>query len=234
MRSLARFKEFLGVSRSFVAECGGYAYPRFIADYFAVRREIRQRTGSIISKYEVLSPGISPQKYLNLDHWVAENLLRVFRLDLHKQGKKKILDIGTGAGYFPFICNYYGHSAEAMDLADNKMYNELTAALDIKRLDERITAFGDISSGRRYDLVTAFMICFNNHQRPGLWHLEEWKSLLRSLHENNLTEQGEVFLSFNAETPEEPISEELLAFFSNNGASIKGNTVKLDCKYRYP
>ena len=72
-------------------------------------------------------------KYLDLDVWVFENLNRTFKLNLHNKTGLKILDISTGFGYFPYICNHFGHSAEGTDLkySKNNLYKKVTTKLKI-------------------------------------------------------------------------------------------------------
>ena len=144
---------------------------------------------------------------------------RYYFLGLNKtRGSKVILDLGTGAGYFTFICNYYGHRAEAIDVPDNPMYNEIIKELGITRHAQYIAAFKDLDVNRQYDLITAAMICFNNHKTPNVWHIKEWDYFLKSVSTRNLKPNGKLFLSFNSESEEVPIDKELLEYFVlNNG-----------------
>ncbi len=192
------------------------------------------KISSIKAKYKIANPGISYQKYVDIDYWLFENLRRAYVMGLHNKTKKStILDIGTGPGYFPFICGFYGHDAEALDVPDNEMYNEMTGKLGIKRYDQRILPFRHLDIDRKYDLITAFMICFNNHQQPDLWHIREWDYFINSLFSRNLHPGGEVVLSFNAETPQEPISKELLSYFIGNGAKVDGSTIFLKSNHAF-
>ena len=179
-------------------------------------------------KYAIDKPGIKPEKYLDEEFWILENLFRAYQLCLHEgKSQKSILDIGTGTGYFPFICKYYGHRAEAVDLPNNEMYNEIIRALEIDRFDDKVEWSKSLLTPRKYDLITAFMICFNNHRRQDLWHIREWATFLNNLLENNLKTEGEVFLSLNKEPTETPVDPELLAFFSKNGAKVDGKRIWL-------
>lgn len=199
---------------------------RFFSDYRVIKKSIESKISIISSRYHVDDPGISFQKYLDIDYWLFENMRRCYRLGLHDRSRSlKILDIGTGAAYFPYVCRYYGHDVEAIDLSDNDMYNEIIEAFGIRRYDQCIRSFTDLVTDKRYDLVTAFMICFNCHKRPDLWHISEWKHFLASLHARNLSPGGRIFLSFNAESPDEPVSKQLLDYFSENGADVRGSEV---------
>jgi SAM-dependent methyltransferase len=192
---------------------------RFVSDYHTLRKILRKRLATIIDKFSIAHPGDAYQKYLDIDRWLYESMRRFYFLGLKKSKEKKaILDLGTGAGYFPFICNYYGHKAEAIDVPDNPMYNEIIRELGITRYTQYIRAFKDLEINKQYDLITAAMICFNNHKTSNVWHIKEWDYFLKSVSRRNLKPDGQFFLSFNSETEEEPVNKELLEYFvSNNG-----------------
>lgn len=216
------------------SRCGIAKLFSFISDYSRLKGQLANHIVSIAERYKVDNPGISFQKYLDTDYWLFECMRRCYVLGLHDPGRKlKILDVGTGAAYFPFVCKYYGHEVEAIDVPDNEMYNEIISAFGIKRYDQYIRSFSNLATDKSYDLITAFMICFNCHKQPDLWHIREWEYLLSSLHDNNLNPGGEVFLSFNAESAEEPVSRELMAYFSTRNAEVHGTEVHIRGNYRF-
>lgn len=215
-----------------LTRCGVKQLIRFLSDYSALKKQLTQDLAPIVKRYMVDSPGVSFQKYLDIDYWLFENMRRCYMLGLHTIGRKlKILDVGTGAAYFPFVCKYYGHDVEVIDVADNEMYNDIVNSFGLKKYTQYIRKFNNLSTNSKYDLVTAFMICFNCHQQPDLWHVGEWDHFLTSLHMNNLNSGGRVFLSFNAESAEEPVSKELLAYFAANNAEVAGSEVYLNNNY---
>lgn len=217
-----------------VTSSGFWALYPFFSDFIRLRRELKTCIAPVSSKYQNEKPGISFEKYLEVDYWLFEAMRRCYCLGLHRRdNKRKILDIGTGAAYFPYVCRYYGHEVDAVDVADNQMYNDIVALLGINRHEQFIRAYEVLVTEKRYDLVTAFMICFNCHKQPDLWHLAEWEYFLSSLKERNLLSSGEVFLSFNAETPEEPVSKELLGYFEKRGAKAFRSEVYFGKDYCY-
>src|SRR4051812_17945261 len=64
-------------------------------------------------------------KYLDIRPWMADKLMMVLYLGLDRSKPLKILDIGTGTGYFPYICRYFGHEVVSLDLDVVPMYNDL-------------------------------------------------------------------------------------------------------------
>lgn len=200
---------------------------RFYWDYYKVSAMIRKTIQPVIAAYHTDNPGIGFRKYLDVDSWALESMRRVYQLKLNTAPPTRILDLGTGAGYFPFICRYYGHSAEALDVPDNEMYNKIIAALGIKRYEQYIRTGEPLKVDGRYDLITAFMICFNNHKSPDLWHVNEWSSFVEYLRKNHLNENGKLFFSFNSETEYEHMHPELVNFFKSKGARVKEHEVNL-------
>ena len=76
--------------------------------------------------------------------------------------------------------------------------------------------------------IQCYMICFNNHSKPDLWHIDEWQFFLRNLVDNHLSQEGEIFFSFNPEKPEEPVSQGLLDYFSSKQAIVTLDSVFFD------
>ena len=94
------------------------------------------------------------------------------------------------------------------------MYNSIIELLEINRINHKIS-FGrnlPLPEGLKFDLVTAFMICFNNHKEDNLWHLEEWDWFLKFLIKH-LQLDGKIFLSFNEESTLNPIDKNLYNYF---------------------
>ena len=144
-------------------------------------------------------------------------ILSLYSLETIRKNKKNILDIGTGAGYFPFICNELNHSGFCLDVPDNDLYDQLTDSLGLIKFKRYIKCFEPIKlkTDIRFDLITAYMICFNNHKQKDLWHVEEWDWFIKHLF-TRLQPDGEIFLSFNEESPNEPIDKKLSNYLSEH------------------
>jgi hypothetical protein len=177
-------------------------------------------------KYLNASPDPGYSKYLNIEHWLLENLRYVFLLNLQNSKPLRILDIGTGCGYFPYACKCYGHSVTTLDLDLVPMYKDIVKFLQLDRRVLEIKAFERLPDlGCRFDLVSALMVCFNHHNKPDLWGPKEWQFFLSDLATNQLKEDGRVFLKLNAEKSGGHYSDELLKFFLNRGAQADGGQV---------
>ena len=76
-------------------------------------------------KYKHASPAPGYSKYLDIHNSMRVSLQYALRLGLTQVKNLRILDIGTGCGYFPYICRYFGHTAFSLDLDEVEMYNEI-------------------------------------------------------------------------------------------------------------
>jgi len=192
-----------------------------------IARIDRPKFQTIYERYAVANTRGGRRKYLDLKRWVALNLQRVRELDLDWGRRKQILDIGSGAGYFLYICQSLGHDALGLDIDNVPMYAEMFRLLGLKRVLWRIEAFQPLPAfERKFDLITAFMICFNGHKSPALWGPREWSFFLDDL-ETRLNPGGRIWLGLNRENDGTFYTEELRRFFVNRGAKIDEHRIIL-------
>lgn len=185
----------------------------------------QEKFRDIYERHAVPDPGDRWPKYLDLQHWMRINLRRVHELDLDWGRRKEILDIGSGAGYFLYICKWLGHYPLGLDIDELPFFGEMMRALGIPRVIWRVEAFQPLPDlGRRFDLITAFMICFNGHKSPALWGMPEWKFFLDDL-ETRLKDGGRIRLGFNREPDGRPFNDELRRYFLDRGATIDEHRV---------
>lgn len=105
------------------------------------------------------------------------------------------------------------------------MFREVTRLLGVRRMVQRIEAFRPLPDfGQKFDLITAFMICFNNHKMPDLWKVPEWEFFLDDL-AKHLTPRGRVWLELNQEYDGSFYTPELKEFFQKRGARISEQKV---------
>ena len=90
--------------------------------------------------------------------------------------------LGCGAGYFAYIAQLLGHDVLGLDIDDVPMFAEITQLLGVRRVIWRIHPFVPLPElGEKFDLITAFLICFNNHKQSELWGVPEWEFFLNDL-----------------------------------------------------
>ena len=189
--------------------------------------QIRQR-------YAVADPGADWPKYLDLDRWIGVNIRRIRQLELDLARPKRILDLGCGAGYFLYIAQLLGHSGIGLDMDRLPMFREITRMLGVRRIVQQIQAFRPLPNfGQKFDVITAFMICFNNHKMPGLWGVPEWEFFLNDL-AKHLTRRGRVWLELNQEYDGTFYTRELKEFFEKRGAKIDEHKIIFNSGLRAP
>lgn len=183
----------------------------------------------IVARETVENPGVALQKYLNFDAYIRAYYKDAQMLGLDSEPPRRILDIGTGVGYFPYICAALGNTATAIDVDDYPVYNATTAALGIDRYVHRIKAFEPLPAlPTKFDLITAFAICFNNHKEPALWGVDEWRFFLRDLASNYLAPGGKLFFRFNVENDGAFGRPDIPEMLRSSGAVVVGNDVRFD------
>jgi SAM-dependent methyltransferase len=179
----------------------------------------------IRKRYAVANPGADWPKYLDLDRWIGINVRRIRQVELDLARPKRILDLGCGAGYFLYIAQLLGHSGLGLDMDRLSMFREVTRLLGVRRIVQRIEAFRPLPDfGQKFDLITAFMICFNNHKMPDLWKVPEWEFFLDDL-AKHLTPRGRVWLELNQEYDGSFYTPEIKEFFQKRGARINEQKV---------
>jgi len=185
-------------------------------------------------RYRVADPGADWPKYLDLDRWIGVNIRRIRQLELDVARPKQILDLGCGAGYFLYIAQLLGHSGIGLDMDRLSMFREITQLLGVRRVVQRIDAFRPLPNfSQKFDVITAFMICFNNHKMPALWGVPEWEFFLDDL-AKNLKPRGRVWLELNQEYDETFYTPQLKEFFKKRGAKIDEQKVIFNSGLRAP
>jgi SAM-dependent methyltransferase len=190
----------------------------FLRAHFMVQRILKtidiQEFKVFQARYKDADPTPGYSKYLDLRPWMINKLIYFYLLGLHKSKPLRILDLGTGAGFFPYICSLYGHKVIALDLDTVPMYNELCEFFRVDRRTWRVVRFDKLPDlGARFDLVTAFMITFNQHNQTDEWGIDEWRFMLEDLKCNQVAEGGRIFLNFNLRPDGTWCDSTLLRFF---------------------
>lgn len=192
------------------------------------------RFGQIRERYTVADPGADWPKYLDLERWIGINIRRIQEVELDLSRPKSILDLGCGAGYFLYIAQLLGHTGLGLDMDRLSMFRDLTRLLGVRRVVQRIRPFHPLPDlGQKFDVVTAFMICFNNHKMPDLWKVPEWEFFLDDL-ARHLTPRGRVWLELNQEYDGTFYTPELREFFESRGAKIEEQKVVFTSGLRAP
>ena len=182
----------------------------------------RMRRASAESRY----------KYLDVAFFTLQKLLLARQLGLHRGPARRVLDIGTGGGHFPWVCRFYGHQSVAIDVK-NTFYDSLAACFDVQRIVVPVEAQTPLPDlGGRFDLITACGIVFNEKSRSEgrrvYWSIEEWRFFLNDLVAHQLGPSGTIFLKLNKEErsllpglQRHSYSREALTLATRNGAQVR-------------
>lgn len=161
----------------------------------------------------------------------------IFRIGLNKQKKKKILDIGSRAGLFPFYCNYFGHQAIASDMkkiVSMTPTKEIIDLFNVKVIPLKIVPFEKLPAvNEPFDLITGFRTRFHSRYpfETGLveeehWTQEEWSFFLKDLSRNYLKEEGKIYFILNRLQEKgkgDSFPLEMRRFFKELGGKLKYN-----------
>lgn len=161
-------------------------------------------------------------KFLDVKTFLPITIKRAYLLGLSQSKPLRILDIGTGVGYFPVVCKYYGHTVVAIDRDGNQAFEDVTKWLNVERRSWEIKPFSPIPYlDEKFDLVTAFMVNFDRYEPPDYapWDIKEWDFFLADMARNHLKEGGRLVLLLNSHTLEVP---SVMKCFAEKGAHIDG------------
>jgi SAM-dependent methyltransferase len=164
-------------------------------------------------------------KYLDLEKWLKLNIRYANELGLVVKPPRSVLDLGCGGGFFLVVCRRLGARVLGMDLDKDIVLNEMVALFGLKRVTWRIRAFVKLPDLRRkFDLITAFMICFNFPPRGGYWGVREWDFFLNDILEH-LLPQGRLLLSLNRQPDGECYDDTLRRYFESRAGLIDGKRI---------
>jgi len=91
---------------------------------------------------------------------------------LYRRRGLKMLDIGSGFGYFPWICKRLGHYVTTTDVP-NEMYQTVTTYLGLEPAILEIKPMKKISVTGKFDVITALKTSFHD-KRIGKWSKTDW------------------------------------------------------------
>lgn len=195
-----------------------------------------QRIEALRKKYlrafRTTPPAASFVKYFALEKYIEKNIRRARELCLHRLPKKRVLDLGSGCGYFLLVCRFLGHDALGVDYFDEDSlachaYADVCGLLKVDRCTERIKPLQRLANPRLagpFEFITAYQICFDDFNGPGRWNVREWSVFLRDLR-SRLTPDGEILLTFNRPDRDSlDYPGKLFEAFRAFGANCSGHT----------
>ncbi len=165
-------------------------------------------------------------KYLDVDRWFRKMWLDAKEVGLLHRAPLSILDLGTGPGYFPYICRSLGHDCIGLDRPDTHFYDALRTWVGTSVINHVIGPRVPFPRfDRRFDLVTAFRAPFDivRHEKR-LFTIEEWSWFLDDLRDQVLVRGGAFYTRMNKDYPYEGSvfgTPELMELFVRRGARLE-------------
>lgn len=158
-------------------------------------------------------------KYLDVYYWLRTCARRAVALDLDMRSPIRVLDIGTGAAYFPVICRALGHAIVPTDWSGrDDLYRDITKTLDVEVHDLNVEPMRPLRIAERFgevDLVTAFMVTFNGHRHIP-WGVPEWQFFRDDVYAS-LRPGGRFVIELNREPDGRCYAPDLALWFGEQG-----------------
>jgi SAM-dependent methyltransferase len=182
------------------------------------------------------TPDYRYAKYFKKRTWLRAKMMRALETGVDKAPPGAVLDLGCGAGYFLYVCKYFGHAVHGIDLPGDPFFDDMMRFFGIARTDLDIRPCRPLPRlDTRFDLIAAHQICFNGHASTAPWGVTEWDFLLTDLCTNHLKPGGTIALEFNPEPSSAFYGEELRTWFAAQGAQIfRGRVIIRDVAHSRP
>jgi SAM-dependent methyltransferase len=146
---------------------------------------------------------VSLNRFEDAHYWVGINVERAQDLWLDRTPPLQILDLGCGAGYFLYVCRFFGHQAVGLDAHTDPFLRATTELFNVRsvisRIDRRVP-LPDL--GTRFDLMTAHRVCFHRIRRADKteaseWTPYDWEFFIDDIRTRFLERNGRLLLDFN-------------------------------------
>lgn len=133
-----------------------------------------------------------------IEKWIREKLGACYWMGINEHTpKKRIIDLGTGAGWMVYLCKRFGHEAYGTDIQRRPEYQEGYNFLgiednisgDLVYIKKKMTIKG------KFDYITTFRSFIG--QKPRAWDKDEWKFFFEDCFDH-LNDGGYLYLSCNS------------------------------------
>ncbi len=148
------------------------------------------------------SPPIN--RFEDAGEWIGVSVERAQDLWLDRTPPPlRILDLGCGSGLFLYVCRFFGHEILGLDRDTNPLFRAATELLKVPRAVAEIDPEVPLPAlGEKFDLVTAYRICFQRLGRQDNgdwkeWPSEYWKFFINDVRSRFLKPGGRLLLDFN-------------------------------------
>ena len=165
--------------------------------------------------------------YEDAAHWIGVHVAHAQDLWLDRTSPLRILDLGCGAGYFLYVCRFFGHKGLGLDTDEEPLFRGTTELLNVHRVVSRIHPQVPLPDlGEKFDLITAHRVCFHRLARASNgewdeWASADWKFFINDIRTRFLKPAGRLLLDFNPRPDGSSFfTKKLRACFLSEGARI--------------
>lgn len=217
------------------------AWNRYVPDNFYYHMRTKRYVSQILATMDMAmfhgirngwrrnGTSLSALKFFDIDTYLPQNLKRAARLNLDRTEHQRVLDIGSGFGYFTYIAKFFGHDILALDTPEEPLYDETIAYFMVPKFHHHIKPQEKLPEfGGRFDLITGFDVGFNviDPHTHIYWGPEDWRYFLKDLLTNHVNPGGRIYLELRpAQKTNGGYSREIERVFKDMGASVRGHRV---------
>ena len=165
-------------------------------------RGLKRESGS----YEIGSEFKNNTRIFDYDKYIDNFDDRfIWSLNLYNNIKnsksRSVLDIGTGMGYIPFIFKHNDYEVSSFDMEGcSEIFDKSCKILNVDKKNYTIKKYTKIINfNKKFDLINASLISFNEHREQTFWKRKEWVYFLNDIYQNHLNDGGVLYLGFNSE-----------------------------------
>ena len=164
-------------------------------------------------------------KYLDVPKWLTLNIRYVKELGLVEKPARSVLDLGCGGGFFLVACRALGSRVLGVDLDKDVVLNEMIRLFKLDRTACRVRAWVKLPDFKtKFDLITAFMICFNFPPRHPYWGPREWDFFINDM-ADRLYPEGRLLLSLNKQPDGKEYDDNLQRYFEAREGVVTGKRI---------
>ena len=129
----------------------------------------RERMNRLREQYPHRPGSAKVNRFENADYWIPINVERAQDLWLDRTPPLRILDLGCGAGYFLYVCRFFGHETLGLDTDEDPLFRGTTEFLNVRRVISRIRAAvntASIRAKRSSVLCSSYWTCWRLSELP--------------------------------------------------------------------
>src|SRR5579871_6186527 len=167
-------------------------------------------------------------KYLDILYYLADKARWIVDLDLDRRPPESILDLGVGAGHFPFLARTCGHQVLGVDL-DDDLYARILSVYSVPRIVHRITPDAALPISGKFDLVSSLQLTYNHFsgkraksRDTPYWTPDEWSAFFLQI-SKHLNYPCRIFFGLNRQPYSVGPGDhayELMDLFARHGAAV--------------